>query len=115
MWTNIVGRPLLAAAAFQAALADRAQNLQGGKSRLKAGGSLKGSLKGCPTRRSFFWEAGGGFAGLALIDLLSRDARAAAVVNPLAPKVPHFPATAKHAVFLFMNGAPSHIDTFDPK
>jgi hypothetical protein len=66
------------------------------------------------TRREFLWEAGGGFAGLALVDLLSRDARAAAV-NPLAPKTPHFPAKAKHAVFFFMNGAPSHIDTFDPK
>ncbi len=66
------------------------------------------------TRREFLWQVGGGFAGLALIDLLSRDARAASV-NPLAPKAPHFPAKAKHAVFLFMNGAPSHIDTFDPK
>src|ERR1700758_5022853 len=67
-----------------------------------------------PSRREFLWQAGGGFAGLALIDLFSRDARAAAV-NPLAPKAPHFAAKAKHAVFLFMNGAPSHIDTFDPK
>jgi hypothetical protein len=66
------------------------------------------------TRREFLWEVGGGFAGLALIDLLSRDAKAASI-NPLAPKAPHFPAKAKHAVFLFMNGAPSHIDTFDPK
>src|SRR5690349_12422910 len=66
------------------------------------------------TRREFLWEVGGGFAGLALIDLFSRDARAAAV-NPLAPKPPHFLAKAKHAVFLFMNGAPSHVDTFDPK
>jgi hypothetical protein len=66
------------------------------------------------TRRELLFELGGGFGGLALLDLLSRDARAAAV-NPLAPKAPHFPAKAKHAVFLFMNGAPSHIDTFDPK
>src|SRR5881398_2968984 len=72
---------------------------------------MRSSLK---TRRSFLWEAGGGFAGLALIDLFSRDARAAAI-NPLAPKAPHFEARAKHAVFLFMNGAPSHVDTFDPK
>jgi len=57
---------------------------------------------------------GGGFASLALIDLLERDAHAASG-NPLAAKAPHFPAKAKHAVFLFMNGAPSHIDTFDPK
>src|SRR5437667_59655 len=66
------------------------------------------------TRREFLWEVGGGFAGLALIDLLSRDAKAASI-NPLAAKPSHFPAKAKHVVFLFMNGAPSHVDTFDPK
>jgi Protein of unknown function (DUF1501) len=66
------------------------------------------------TRRELLREAGGGFGLLALIDLLSRDAKAASI-NPLAPKAPHFPAKAKHVVFLFMNGAPSHIDTFDPK
>src|SRR5207249_3258468 len=75
------------------------------------------------TRREFLWEVGGGFAGLALIELLSRDgffaARAAggdtAAPYLLAPRKPHFPARAKHAVFLFMNGAPSHVDTFDFK
>src|SRR6267154_1599683 len=66
------------------------------------------------TRREFLCEMGAGFADLALFALLSRDAHAAAV-NPLAAKAPHFPAKAKHVVFLFMNGAPSHIDTFDPK
>ena len=35
--------------------------------------------------------------------------------NPLAPKAPHFPAKAKHVIHLFMNGGPSHVDTFDPK
>ena len=35
--------------------------------------------------------------------------------NPLAPKQPHFAAKAKHVVHLFMNGGPSHVDTFDPK
>src|SRR6266568_1760414 len=74
------------------------------------------------TRREFLWEVGGGFAGLALIDLLSRDGffagRAEGGDTPdrvLAAKAPHFPAKAKHAVFLFMNGAPSHVDTFDSK
>jgi hypothetical protein len=73
------------------------------------------------TRRQFLWQVGGGFAGLALIDLLSRDgffAQAQAretASNPLATKSPHFAVKAKHAVFLFMNGAPSHVDTFDPK
>jgi len=66
------------------------------------------------TRRELLREVGGGFGLLALIDLLSREANAASA-NPLSPKAPHFPAKAKHVVFLFMNGAPSHIDTFDPK
>jgi hypothetical protein len=65
------------------------------------------------------WEMGGGFASLALVDLLSRDgffaAQAATARSPLAAKPPHFAAKAKHVVFLFMNGAPSHVDTFDPK
>lgn len=78
------------------------------------------------TRRDFLFRVGGGFAGLALIDLLSRDgffnqfahARAGNAEGApylLAPKQPHFPTKAKHAVFLFMNGAPSHVDTFDHK
>ena len=76
------------------------------------------------TRREFLWEVGGGFAGLALIDLLSSDgllATSAAAAqnydaqNPLAERAPHFPAKAKRVVFLFMNGGPSHVDTFDPK
>lgn len=63
-------------------------------------------------RREFLWQAGGGFAGLALADLLTRDAFAA---SPLRMNPPHFPAKAKHCVFLFMNGGPSQVDTFDPK
>src|SRR5882762_9061043 len=73
------------------------------------------------SRREFLWEVGGGFAGLALIDLLARDgyfagrADGQATASPLASRQPHFPARAKHAIFLFMNGAPSQVDTFDPK
>jgi hypothetical protein len=75
------------------------------------------------TRRKFLREACGGFAGLALIDLLSRDGffvnKAAAADSvaghPMAPRSPHFPTQAKHCIFLFMNGAPSQVDTFDPK
>ena len=80
------------------------------------------------SRREFLWQVGGGFAGLALIDLLSRDGFFSNVAQAderiksteaapylLAPKMPHFPTRTKHAVFLFMNGAPSQIDTFDPK
>jgi hypothetical protein len=75
------------------------------------------------TRREFLWEVGGGFAGLALIDLLSQDgffanratAADAVASHPLAARAPHFPTKAKHCIFLFMNGAPSQVDTFDPK
>src|SRR5205085_1898727 len=80
------------------------------------------------TRREFLWQVGGGFAGLALIDLMTRDrflanwaAAAGAATTTgdanylLAPKPSHFPARAKRAVFLFMNGGPSQVDTFDPK
>jgi hypothetical protein len=64
------------------------------------------------TRREFLWEVGGGFAGLALVDLLARERSWA---GELAARAPHFPARAKHVVFLFMNGGPSQVDTFDPK
>lgn len=74
------------------------------------------------TRREFLWQVGGGFASLALVDLMTHDgflgrgdAAPASTPNPLAPKPAHFPAKAKHCVFLFMNGGPSQVDTFDPK
>src|SRR5512134_1392691 len=35
--------------------------------------------------------------------------------NPLGERPPHFPAKAKRVIHLFMNGGPSHVDTFDPK
>jgi hypothetical protein len=35
--------------------------------------------------------------------------------NPMAPKLPPLPAKAKRVIHLFMNGGPSHVDTFDPK
>ena len=47
--------------------------------------------------------------------LITPDARAAANVNPLASKPPPFPAKAKRVVHFFLNGGPSHVDSFDPK
>jgi hypothetical protein len=38
-----------------------------------------------------------------------------APINPLLPKAPQFPGKAKRVIHLFMNGGPSHVDTFDPK
>jgi uncharacterized protein (DUF1501 family) len=61
-------------------------------------------------------RAGLGFGAWALLDLLQRDGFArAAADNPLVARRPHFPARARHVIFLFMQGGPSHIDTFDPK
>ena len=67
------------------------------------------------TRRSFFRDCAGGIGTVALAQLLARDGRAAAELNPLAPRKPHFPAKAKNVIFLFMEGGPSQIDLFDPK
>lgn len=47
--------------------------------------------------------------------LLLPSAHAGENINPLSPKVPHFPARAKRVVHIFLNGGPSHVDTFDPK
>src|SRR5260370_20188294 len=63
-------------------------------------------------------SAGLGFGAWALLDLLGRDGRlpaGPAVENPLAAKAPPLPAKAKRVIFLFMQGGPNHIDTFDPK
>src|SRR5271167_605171 len=73
------------------------------------------------TRREFLWEAGAGFAGLALTSLLSRDGFFAnagqmpTAANPLALRPPHFAPKAKNVIFLFMYGGPSQVDTFDYK
>ena len=66
------------------------------------------------SRRELLWNGAQGFAGLALMDLLTRSG-AFAAGSPLAAKPAHFLAKAKRCVFLFMNGAPSHVDTFDHK
>jgi hypothetical protein len=86
-------------------------------------------------RREFLWQMGAGFAGLALTSLLDQDGFFAkhgyaaeatgtasggrqppeALANPLAPKPAHFPARAKHVIFLFMYGGPSSMDSWDYK
>ncbi len=69
------------------------------------------------SRRQLLRRCGTGFGTLGLAALLSEQDRIVAdeAVTPLAPKRPHFEARAKHVVHLFMNGGPSHVDTFDPK
>ena len=66
-------------------------------------------------RRAFLQTAGLGVGSLALTHLLSQEAKAKELPNPLAPKPPHFKPKAKNVIFLFMEGAPSQMDLFDPK
>src|SRR5262245_50277649 len=68
-------------------------------------------------RREFLWQVGGGFASLALVDLLGQEGFFGSPVQAAETGAlkPHFPTKAKHCIFLFMNGAPSQVDTFDPK
>ena len=77
------------------------------------------------TRRDFLHTIGGGFTSLALAGLLEKDGFFSSQLvaadgktpwkSPLEPKQPHFPGKAKHVIFLFMYGGPSHVDTFDHK
>ena len=76
------------------------------------------------SRRDALVRGGGGFGAVALAGLLARDGQSLAVersasvatgLNPLASRPCHFEPTAKSVIFLFMDGGPSHIDTFDPK
>jgi hypothetical protein len=86
---------------------------------------------GMGSRRQFLQRASCGFGFLALADLCTRSAaeagqmtpaeahvqkpQAAESQNPLAAKPPHFKPRAKRVIFMFMAGAPSHVDTFDYK
>ena len=65
------------------------------------------------TRRRFLNQAGMGFGAVALAGLMQNNAVGA--VNPLAPKKPHFKARAKSVIYLYMDGGPSQVDTFDYK
>lgn len=74
------------------------------------------------SRREMLRRSGMGFGALGLAMLagegalpLSAPLQADEYRNPLLPKSPHFPGSAKRVIHLFMNGGPSHVDTFDPK
>lgn len=66
------------------------------------------------SRRWFFKDCAIGLGTLALAELLNGSGRAAPA-DPLMPRGPHFPARAKRVVYLFMAGAPSHLELFDYK
>jgi hypothetical protein len=67
------------------------------------------------TRRWFFRDCAVGLGAVALAELMREQGWAAPAADPLAPKQPHYAAKAKRVVFLFMAGAPSHLELFDYK
>ncbi len=84
-------------------------------------------LKPGLSRREMLLSCGNGFGALAAAALFAEPARGAAggdemqrqselaARGPLAPRPPHFAAKAQSVIFLFMDGGPSQLDTFDPK
>src|SRR5438874_3075098 len=71
------------------------------------------------SRRDFLKRVGNGFGLLGLAALMDQEGllghAAAPALDPLAPKQSHFPAKAKSVIWLFMNGGPSQVDTWDYK
>ena len=79
---------------------------------------MTGSTPLFPSRRAALKAASSGFGYLAFAGMSTWAAdreRPRAAAGPLAPKPPHFPPRAKRVIFLFMQGGPSHVDTFDHK
>jgi len=76
------------------------------------------------SRRDLLIRSANGFGGLALLGLLGdRAFGALAATVPdtvpaprdLQPRAPHYPSRVRHVIFLYMDGGPSQVDTFDPK
>src|SRR3954470_23907469 len=62
------------------------------------------------SRREFLARAGMGMGALSLGALARAES-----VSPLSAHPPQFPPKAKRVIHFFLNGGPSHVDTFDPK
>src|SRR4051812_47100915 len=74
------------------------------------------------TRRQFLNKAGAGFGAMSVAALAGwgllpgmESLAAENAATPLAPKKPHFKAKAKRVLHIFAAGAPSQVDTWDPK
>ena len=70
------------------------------------------------SRRELLRRTGMGFGAIGLAGVLNDAGLLAAestALNPLAPRKPQFAPKARRVIHLFMNGGPSHVDTFDPK
>ena len=73
-----------------------------------------GRIQNFSSRRALLQKAGGGIGMLALNSLLNQTSFGIEnnPTNPLASKQPHYEAKAKNVIWLFINGGPSHVDTW---
>ena len=76
---------------------------------------LISDLQRAHSRRWFLKDCGLGLGAIALTSLEAQENARSGNPNPMAPKQPHFPGKAKNVIFLYMGGAPSHLDLFDNK
>src|SRR5690348_12363046 len=67
------------------------------------------------SRRSMLHSTTAGMGSLALAMMLGEEQARAGEIDPLAVKTPPLPAKAKHVIHVFLEGGPSHVDSFDPK
>lgn len=67
------------------------------------------------SRRAMLHSTTAGMGSLALAMMLGEEQARASEIDPLAVKTPPLPAKAKHVIHVFLEGGPSHIDSFDPK
>lgn len=76
------------------------------------------------SRRNFLTRAANGFGAVALGALLAEEERQngawantseAGLATEIQPRAPHYPPRATNVIFLYMDGGPSQVDTFDPK
>src|SRR5256712_3926773 len=72
------------------------------------------------TRRQMLLQCANGFGAIALMALVGDKAFGgvappASRTGPMSPRPPHYPPKARNVIFLYMDGGPSQVDTFDPK
>src|SRR5947209_1144476 len=67
------------------------------------------------TRREMLFRCANGFGAVALAALLAEDGRGTPPSTPAQTRGRHHPARARNVIFLYMDGGPSQVDTFDPK
>ena len=81
--------------------------------------SCNHTVPGFLNRREMLTRCGSGFGALALSALFPERifgaVPASSKAHPLAPKLTHYQGKVRNVIFLYMDGGPSQVDTFDPK